>query len=168
MTPRLEHTVMSCLQFFIQSRSHFRSHGPLQDPQWYFGGSSFDITVCHLKSCRFRQVYSMQHIQDLLTREKVRRKLIINLLYKHMQWWHHDQCHYDSSTALANCPTVLSGLVVKPPESVLRRSINCLHYVRNRNTLLKGNRFWSQMPLLRVMSTLPEFVLLLQPGQDWG
>ena len=85
MTPRLGHTVKSCLHFLIQSRSHFRSHGPLQYPQWYFGGSSFDITVCRLKSRRFRQVYSMQHIQDLLTREKVRRKLIINLLYKHMQ-----------------------------------------------------------------------------------
>ena len=67
MTPRLGHTVMSCLHLLIQSRSHFRSHRPLQDPQLYFGGSSFDVTVCRLKPRRFRQVYSMQHIQDLLT-----------------------------------------------------------------------------------------------------
>ena len=30
---QLNDTVMSCLHLLIQSRSHFRSHGPLRDPQ---------------------------------------------------------------------------------------------------------------------------------------
>ena len=35
-------------------------------------------------------------------------------------------------------------LVVKPPECVLRRPISCLHYIFNRNTLPKGDRYWGQ------------------------
>ena len=70
-TPRVGHTIMSCLHLLIQSTSHFRSHGPLRDPQLYFGGFSFDITVCCLKPNKFRQFYSMQHVYDLLT-EKIR------------------------------------------------------------------------------------------------